>query len=136
MPLTIPAGELAGLQSFTDTLRCAARGQLHDVLQDAVVNERTATLAIDLDDAQALIDQVEAELRRPHPPLDTDAAVAWGSFLGAYQQARTQPDLTSAELDDLFNILDWEIKYDEGADPEDLALRRLTREKLATAQDA
>jgi hypothetical protein len=137
MPLTIPAGELAGLQSFTDTLRCAAREPLRAVLQDADVNERTATLAIDLDDAQALIDLVDDELRRPGGPLlDPDDAIAWGTFIGAHQQARTQPDFTAAELDDLFNILDWEIKYDEGAEPEDLERRRLMRARLAAAQEA
>jgi hypothetical protein len=137
MPLTIPAGELAGLQSFTDTMLGTARGTLHDVLQAAIVDDRGATLHIDLDTAQALIDQVEAEMRRPGPPfLDPDEAVAWGTFLGAYQQARTQPDFTGPELDDLFNLIDWEIKYDEGAEPEDVERRRVMRARIAAAQQA
>jgi hypothetical protein len=136
MQLTMEAGELAGLQSFTDTLLGPGRALLYNALKNAVVNEDTETVSIELDDPPALLDSVEAELRRPGHLLDPNDALAWGIVIGAYHQARTQPGFNESELDDLFNILDWEIKYDEGAEPEDLERRRRMRARIAAVQDA
>ncbi|HSD78520.1 MAG TPA: hypothetical protein VLA98_13995 [Solirubrobacteraceae bacterium] len=44
-------------------------------------------------------------------------------------------DFTRDELDDLTNILDWELREDEGAEPEDRERRERIYRKLLAAHD-
>lgn len=140
MQLTLPAGALAGLQSFTGALgRTAASVLLDAALVDARVDDTRQTVTIDLDqdDITRLIRAVDADLQRPYPPLSIQDAIAWGTFVGAYSQAVSQPSFTRSELEDLFNILDFEVGYDDGAEPDDrdrrFGMRAKTQAALETA---